>query len=76
MEYIVIKDYDIAHLVKKVNRTIQEGWEPLGGMAIAMESKTLKVPVPSKRGIGLQSLETREVPTGVQTIYLQALIKR
>ena len=76
MQYIIICDLDIRVLVENVNNAIQQGWEPLGGVSAAMEPTTVRVPIPSEGGIGLQSLKTREIPAGMQTLYIQAMIKR
>ena len=32
--YTIIKAAEVAELVRKVNKLIQEGWKPLGGMVI------------------------------------------
>ena len=32
--YTIIKAEAVAELVSKVNKLIQEGWKPLGGMVI------------------------------------------
>jgi hypothetical protein len=34
MEYDVIKDYELADMVKKVNKAIKEGWKLQGGVCV------------------------------------------
>jgi hypothetical protein len=34
MEYDVIKDYELADMVRKVNKAIKEGWKLQGGVCV------------------------------------------
>lgn len=76
MEYIVLRYLTLSGLVKEVNVRIQDGWEPLGGIAIEMKIDTVNVPTPTKSGIGRKEIGIRRVFEGVKTIYLQAMFKR
>lgn len=33
MEYLIIHDVNLDNLIGKVNKAIEEGWVPLGGIA-------------------------------------------
>lgn len=41
MRYIVVKSYKIENLVNAVNQRVEEGWTPLGGIAISMAGSTM-----------------------------------
>ena len=42
MQYIVISATEIDELIKEVNDNIQQGWEPIGGVAIDSSSSNGK----------------------------------
>lgn len=33
-EYKVLSDFSLEHLISSVNSSIQQGWQPLGGISI------------------------------------------
>jgi Domain of unknown function (DUF1737) len=41
MQYDVIHDLDLGNLVTTVNRLIQKGWEPLGGIAVLSSPESM-----------------------------------
>lgn len=34
MQYLIITDYDIKILQRKINRMMGKGWKPLGGVVV------------------------------------------
>jgi hypothetical protein len=35
MQYTIVEDHNRENLIQKVNELIQQGWQPLGGVAVS-----------------------------------------
>ena len=42
MQYTVVEEHNRDELIKKVNELIQQGWQPLGGIAVSTVAPILR----------------------------------
>lgn len=40
MQYMIVTDSDHARLVRDVNAFLSEGWRPLGGVSMVVQTRT------------------------------------